>query len=403
MEILTQKGIEYESVVEIGYVVPITPNFMTGTEQICSWGGFLTVKYIEKGAKYKEGTLGGNQGNNTILQNSTPEFCVFSKGLKVHVPVGVRFGMYIERANGGKNATFYSVAENNPDKRVVRDPSTGVAIPGADGKTQYLDEGAYHAATWIGPIHGWRWLSFEDCRTDEDVTNVDINDMVFLIENATDDTPDIEVEKPDEPVGDPIKWLIACEDLGAKDDFDFNDVVFEVEYVAGSGKATITPLAAGGTLETYLMRDGVEISPEWHSLFGGAWHTQMINTTTHSVDAASFDITVPEDFSISSPNGIENYQHNMGGFHIRVEREDGSETMVTPPGAGMAPQMILVFQQAGKPWRWPLERHNIKWGYTKFETWMQGSSFELKLDGTDWFDVDETDSDVKTHTVVRRK
>lgn len=383
MAIFDAKGIEYESIVEIAGVVPELPNFLTSGAGCSGWFQNNTpVKYIRKGATYSEGTLKGNEANTALLINNRPEYCVFTKGLRVSVPDGMRYGMYIERSDGTK---FYSIADYNPDKRVVRNPETGEPIKGDDGQIQFLEDGAFHAATWIGPIYGWRWLSFEDCMTsEENATNVDINDMVFLIENAVEDEPDIEVEDPDDPVGDPIKWLIACEDLGNKDDFDFNDVVYEVEYVAGEKTAKITPLAAGGTLEAYLMRNDEIISREWHSYFGAS-SNQMVNTNSNGGPGETFTIDVPEDFSISSPAGADGYRDNMGGFHLRVIDNDGKdERTITPPGVGEAPQMILIFQPEGKPWRWPLERHSIGIAFDGFQKWMEDGVFDANTEGGNW-------------------
>ena len=158
--------------------------------------------------------------------------------------------------------------------------------------------------------------------------------------------------------------------------------------MAGENKAKITPLAAGGTLETYLMRGDEVISGEWHSYFGGASHTQMMNTTTITHHPASFEIDVdPDNFSISSSLEGEGYRKNMGDFHIKVVRANGDVTNITPPGPGDAPQMMLIFQPEGKPWRWPIERHHIKSAYPKFTDWISTGKYEVIKDGENWFDT----------------
>ena len=80
-------------------------------------------------------------------------------------------------------------------------------------------------------------------------SDLDLNDMMFFIDS---DDPGMIPDVFDEDPGEEIKWIVACEDLGNLDDFDFNDVVFQVLHVSGREQAYITPLAAGGTLETYL-------------------------------------------------------------------------------------------------------------------------------------------------------
>ncbi|MDE6136984.1 MAG: hypothetical protein K2F97_05870, partial [Muribaculaceae bacterium] len=113
--------------------------------------------------------VGGPSGFNT----SDNRAAVYSRGVKVSVPVGMRYGMYIKREDG---EFFYSVRDYNEDKAVERD-AAGTALPGP----VFTDEGARHAATWTDRKFGWRWLSFEDCKPEEDQANIDINDMVFLI------------------------------------------------------------------------------------------------------------------------------------------------------------------------------------------------------------------------------
>lgn len=356
--------------------------------------GHVELRYLLNDATYDgeiKGVGGGNEviinlpnGNNDI----TP--ALLSKGVIVDVPIGMRYGMYLERDD---NTRFYSVADYNPDNKLVRDEE-GNPI---DYPT-YIEprEGAFHAATWKGPKFGWTWLAFEDCKTSEDGKNIDLNDMVFIIENAQNDkNPPVEVEDPDddpdEPTpAEPIKWLIACEDLGMLDDFDFNDVVFEVEHVSGQKTATIRPLASGGTLEVYLKRDNGDgtawKSPEWHSLFNHDIKTP-VNVGGATGTAQPLTIDVPEDFSITSSNDNSGYQSNMGGFHLEVTRTDGNIVGIEPPGNGTAPQMFLIYQSPDKKWRWPKERSHITWGYPNFNSWKDTGSFTIDPNGTNWWDT----------------
>lgn len=337
-----------------------------------------------------------------------------SKGIKVHLDDITRtYGGYIKDTR--TNKYMYSMSSlNTSDMRIepregaVRVPAdpdwqTGIAAPYYKESDFVVVDGkhARRAVTWIGTKYNWRYMSFEDGvvtfpyqRTSCDY---DMQDFVFILD--TDEVeygdPTIEIVTTDEP--QPVRWLIACEDLGAMDDFDFNDVVFEVQHVAGEPTARITPLAAGGTLETYLMRGDEIVSPgEWHGLFGGSHFTQMINTTAITHKAESFTITVPEDFSISSSIDGDGYQKNMGDFHIKVVRARGEETEITPPGPGEAPQMMFIFQAEGNPWCWPVERHHIRLAYPSFTDWMNSGTYDVVRDGTNWFDTP-----VPSHTVTR--
>ena len=330
----------------------------------------------------------GNNPNYNVWKNHS----LVSKGIKVHFDdIDRPYGAYIEqdaKDSQGNLVRFYSMSERNPDQRwiPVGDRANG-KYDGQYSEWEKVESAhASHATTWLGTKYSWRYLAFEDwAETDaKHDSDMDLNDIVFLIEtypNGGDDPVIIvDEEKPE-----PIKWLIACEDLGDKDDFDFNDVVFEVSHVAGETKAYITPLAAGGTLETYLMREDEngeqrQIGNEWHLNCGGTDFTTMINTTSLTFTPGEehvIAIDVPEDFTITSDPAGAGYRKNMGGFFLRVTRADGSRvTDVTPPGIGEAPQMILLYQERGK-WFWPVERTRISVAYSDFPAWASNPVYDV--------------------------
>lgn len=80
----------------------------------------------------------------------------------------------------------------------------------------------------------------------------------------------------------PGKLRIICEDLSVKEssDWDFNDVVFDIELTDNNSKAKITLKAAGGTLPLYIGDEEHEV----HDLFAaenpnkGITRSTMINT-----------------------------------------------------------------------------------------------------------------------------
>ena len=82
----------------------------------------------------------------------------------------------------------------------------------------------------------------------------------------------------------PNKLRIICEDLSVKEstDWDFNDVVFDIELTNNNSKAQITLKAAGGTLPLYIGDEEHEV----HDLFAavpensnkGITRSTMINT-----------------------------------------------------------------------------------------------------------------------------
>ena len=323
--------------------------------------------YVEI-AGYTGETWMSTTGNESYDESTADGYLAWrSMGYKIDIDDGIQFGMYIKRLSD--NLIFYSNADWNPNN-----------IP--------------HAATYIhhcgtGSMYReFRVLAFEDWPGQ---TEPDLNDVVlYIASDNVHEIPDLE-----EIDAKPIKWLIAAEDLGAMDDFDFNDVVFEVEHVAGQLQATIRPLAAGGTLETYLMRDGEKVNAlEWHALFGHDINT-MVNTGRATGKAKSFTIDVPADFTLTSSNrdasgnaSHEAYRNNMGGFYLEVVREDGKVSTVEAPGAGEAAQMIMIFQKEDKKWCWPTERINIKTAYPRFVEWSNPENgFLLEEEGENWFDT----------------
>lgn len=212
------------------------------------------------------------------------------------------------------------------------------------------------------------YFSFEDWNQQ----GPDLNDLVFMFEKTM--IPEKIIDHDKIPT-----WVIACEDLGNLNDYDFNDVVFAVEHVSGETTATVYPLAAGGTLDIELHRtneDGTDIhigGKEFHQLVKpGADFSEPINVGGGEITHGSpITINVPENFTMTTP-----VYHNaaateaceaMGGFYIKVKRgQYGEDTnTVTPPMNGEAPQMILVHDS----WRWPQENQHIVKAYEKFGEW----------------------------------
>lgn len=192
----------------------------------------------------------------------------------------------------------------------------------------------------------------------------DMNDILFFIKGNVndDDIPEIG-EEPEEN-----SWIIACEDLGDTDDYDFNDVVFKVTHVSGQETATVTPLAAGGVLETWITHNSSdEYIGETHQLLGAqassTGNYPMINTSKITATGTPKTVTVGANFSIAE---------NMGGFGIIVKAKSGdaNATVITAPTTGAAPQMICVPDS----WAWPTERTKVQDAYSDFAKWSANSN-----------------------------
>lgn len=206
-----------------------------------------------------------------------------------------------------------------------------------------------------GTDQNYNYLCFDDPDGDKD-----FNDLVFY-------TP----IKLSPVIEDETEWTVACEDLGGSYDYDFNDIVFRVKHSAGSPTITITPVAAGGTLEARLYYKNQQISDEWHKHFGNGYESNvMINTgrvTEHTVKPISL-VGIPTDWSMKKFTADPSAKD--GDLSIVVRRADGQQCTVTCPSNGSAPQMLILPYD----WQWPTEQTPITTAYPNFGTW--GSNYK---------------------------
>lgn len=229
--------------------------------------------------------------------------------------------------------------------------------------------------------HGYTMMGIEDG------VDHDVNDMMFFVNANIAPTDIVEMGDPD-PTPEAQSWILAIEDLGSTDDFDFNDLVVKVSHVAGSGKATIEPLAAGGTLQMQLMfGDNTEcVGAERgfihiNEFFGEPDHTVMLNTRTITHKGEAIEIDVPADFSMSA-DAFTVTGNRMGGFHVRVKQGgsfgDWTQGVVDikPAEAGSVPQILCV----PGDWQWPVERVNIGEAYPEILDWIKDRTVN-----TDWY------------------
>lgn len=195
--------------------------------------------------------------------------------------------------------------------------------------------------------------------------------------------------KPDPTPEIPGSFIIACEDLGATNDIDFNDIVIRVSHVSGQTTAKVTPLAAGGTLKSNLLFKNRNLG-EIHYLINGSTgesgEMEMLNTNyggNNPGPGAPIEIEVAPDFTLSYDDV------NMGGFSIVTYQKNSdspiNSVIIRAPEQGSAPQMILV---PGN-WQWPTERVQIYSAYPQFESWSQyGGLF------TDWYNNPMTNASI---------
>lgn len=207
----------------------------------------------------------------------------------------------------------------------------------------------------------------------EDGYDNDMNDLLYVINGIN--THDEEILFSNNVNGQ--TWFVGCEDLGAIGDFDFNDVVFGIQHVAGETKATIYPMAAGGTLPVYLFNatNGEPLyDGEFHTLWGSErTYDQIINADMYTGMGTPIEFDVPEDYTVANVSGST----NMGGIEIHVAQNGSAGTtssavnIINAPQVGAVPQMILIHQF---PWAWPKEAVSITEAYPDFLSWSQTNS-----------------------------
>lgn len=217
-------------------------------------------------------------------------------------------------------------------------------------------------------------------------------------------------EEPDERVRT-IKRRVMCEDLGSTFDFDFNDLVFDVEYTREEKKvdgnwvaknsdglwdATITLQAVGGTLPIYIKNfDGTEHNA--HELMGGTLSENgtysPVNVGTDATHAPVTLRTVRVKDELTDPDKIVILVTSPD----KVERgADKVTTMILPSPSGrqsfgenLAPQKICMPVDV----RWTKEYQQIEWAYPHFAEWVQNQNGAAGFGNeSDWTrtDVDET-------------
>ena len=192
------------------------------------------------------------------------------------------------------------------------------------------------------------------------------DDNVKMCVNGTN--PDFSIEETECNPGiggnkDEIQYAvrIICEDLGASDDFDFNDVVFDA--LIEGGKTYIKVLAAGGTLP--LTVAGKEV----HEIFEVGTKT-MVNTQPNAHNATKTD---KQEFVIDQAYPSYKDIPVMVGVDADANpmTNEGMTTLKAEKGA--APQKIAVDTN----FEWCDERQQIEDKYTNFGEYVQKS-------GTRW-------------------
>ena len=350
------------------------------------WLSFKNLK-VSKMGTWKTAV---DQGKNTVRR---------SQGIHVQIPAGTKFGMYLKKGDiDNPSYEFYSVSELNDPSKV----GPGIEFKNTDGTgdtskrlnwTSNKDIRPCHASTFY--VGDQMFLGFEDWPNDADQSDFDLNDLVLAFDG---EEPTIINEDPEVT----SCWLLVCEDLGGSFDTDYNDVIFKVEHVSGQTIAKVTPMAAGGTLASYIVFNdpttGATTSDyvvgEIHQLFGvssqPSGEYDPINVYSRwERSGATVEIPVHENWTIAynvddvsytydnlSNNGYKGA--NMGGFYILTQTtgtqvkanpsigdlSSSKSSVIAAPGKGDAPYILCLpytytKDEDGKRntyvWAWPKE------------------------------------------------
>ncbi|MGM9689822.1 MAG: hypothetical protein ACI3ZJ_03165 [Bacteroidaceae bacterium] len=381
---------------------------------------FNKVQLVKNGTSWSQYN-GGNA--NDIVQNNRQGR---SQGIVVNIPEGTKFGMYLKKTDGAVgDCTFYSESSKNTD---TYKHGHGI-IDYGNGTVNWDDTNSKPSYASTFTIGDQMFIGFEDWPNNTDSYgggDFDLNDIVLAFAGSK---PTIINEDPKATV-----WLVACEDLGGSFDIDYNDVVFSVEHVSGKPKAKLTPLAAGGTLASYIYfqdpwdseRD--KCFGEIHQLFGAtkvnSGEFSIINAKSrYEKTAAPIEFEVDEDWTMAyyatgdgsgsayTRNGKD---VNMGGFEVRTLKSGSDAPSTLPINSGAfsgaskiqpsvrnegenVPYILCIpysytrynYPEAGKKadyvWAWPVEYMTIcdeagKGPYPDFRGWVQDHT-----QNTDWY------------------
>lgn len=221
-----------------------------------------------------------------------------AKVFTFNIPAGYRVGFFV--VNGSH--TMYSNKSLN-----------------ADGK--------YYSA--VVNLEDKFLVGLEDWHSSAPNADFDCNDVIMSINKTATTTPPTIVEDPNEPSDDDDEEFkadvrIMAEDLNAseKSDFDFNDVVFDVQWIDGGAKIRI--MAAGGT---YPLRINGEDALEVHGLFEVSTKT-MVNTFAGK--KTSYDPvikTITGNFINSTTN-----ENDASLIKVEVNKGTGYIELTAPTG-----------------------------------------------------------------------
>ena len=274
------------------------------------------------------------------------------KGIKIQAPVGTPIEVYIDNRTRLNDVKMDSVAGTTNGMAVYVDIPDNI-IPELDGVE--LEENA--VAKYIGIED----ILKSDTKYSEKTDN-DYNDIVLAVV-GNPDVPQEKVITNDEYV---VKTCRAkrylIEDLGATDDFDFNDVVVDVEE---NTVITHNVTYENGVLKTdEIVSETPEKAKAVIRAMGGTIDFELvIGNTVWSKSGAGFDVktmyntqqgTIDHN-KVLAEFEVEGWSPNVNNVSIRVNGKDGKVFTISFPKEGTAPMIIAVDPTQ----HWMYERQSV--------------------------------------------
>lgn len=203
---------------------------------------------------------------------------------------------------------------------------------------------------------------------DQPYGDKDQNDILFLAQGnfKKTDIPDLTPDDDPEKEPEAQKWLVACEDLGGTFDYDFNDIV--IGFEKKDGHLWMTPLAACGTLPSYISYQGVSNAAlkEIHQMLGAA-----ASEGTYDIIPSNFSVPAIDLGEIEDDADIETALKKLS---IKVKNESSATVLETAWQNGESyktPQMLLL----PGDWDWPTEGTVITSVYNDFQKWVEAADY----------------------------
>lgn len=177
----------------------------------------------------------------------------------------------------------------------------------------------------------------------------------FTFVKDTDDNCGIDINKKKNKEPENSYIYFAFEDLGATDDFDFNDVVVRISTPDENNISTVELCAIGGTLESTVFNGTTQIGSEVHAYGSFGDNTK---TVVKTLPVQIGTVTVPAGTTPADLN-----------INIKVKRSNGQLVTVSRPSTGEIPYCVIVTGDENGKWYWPQERVSISSAYNDFGAW----------------------------------